>query len=140
MITLSIWVLNMKLFGFADKAGSLGVIISAMGCAGCFPALGSLGAAIGLGFLAGYEGLFLNTLLSVFASIALLANLIGWSQHKVHVRGVISLMGPLAVLLTLYPLWQYSWSTYLFYAGLVLMFATSILDLVKPAKASQCQV
>lgn len=130
----------MKFFGFADKAGSLGVIISAMGCAACFPALGSLAAAIGLGFLAGYEGLFINTLLPVFALIALLANLIGWFQHKVHARGIISLMGPLAVLLTLYPLWQYSWSTHLFYAGLVLMFATSILDLVKPVKASQCQV
>ena len=33
----------------ADKAGVLGSIASAMGCAACFPALASL-AAIGLGF------------------------------------------------------------------------------------------
>ncbi|OIQ88999.1 mercuric resistance protein MerC [mine drainage metagenome] len=35
----------------ADKAGAAGAIVSAMGCALCFPALASLGAAIGLGFL-----------------------------------------------------------------------------------------
>jgi hypothetical protein len=29
-----------------------------MGCAACFPAIASLGAAIGLGFLGKYEGLF----------------------------------------------------------------------------------
>lgn len=35
-----------------DKTGSLGALVSVMPCAGCFPALGSLGAAIGLGPLA----------------------------------------------------------------------------------------
>src|ERR1700693_5823293 len=39
----------------ADKAGALGAIVSAMGCAACFPAIASLGAAIGLGFLSHYE-------------------------------------------------------------------------------------
>lgn len=34
----------------ADKAGALGSIVSAMGCGACFPALASLGAALGLGF------------------------------------------------------------------------------------------
>jgi hypothetical protein len=29
----------------SDKAGSLGSIVSAMGCGACFPALASLGAA-----------------------------------------------------------------------------------------------
>lgn len=44
-----------------DKAGALGTIVSAMGCASCFPALASFGAAIGLGFLSQYEGLFITT-------------------------------------------------------------------------------
>ena len=38
----------------AGKAGALGSVISAMGCAVCFPALATLGGAIGLGFLAQY--------------------------------------------------------------------------------------
>ena len=45
-----------------DKAGSLGAVISAMGCAMCFPAIASLGAALGMGFLSQWEGLFINTL------------------------------------------------------------------------------
>lgn len=61
----------------ADKAGVLGSIASAMGCAACFPALASLGAAIGLGFLARWEGLFITTLIPLFAALALLANGLG---------------------------------------------------------------
>lgn len=129
----------MKIFGYTANLGSAGVIISALGCAGCFPALGSLGAAIGLGFLSKYEGVFINTLLPIFVSVALISNVFNWFQHKVHYRGVISLLGPLAVLATIYPLWQYNWSTYLFYVGLLFMFVVSILDIVKPARTPQCQ-
>jgi hypothetical protein len=50
----------------ADKAGALGSVVSAMGCAACFPAIASLGAAIGLGFLQEYEGLFISKLLPLF--------------------------------------------------------------------------
>jgi len=117
-----------------DKIGSFGAITSAMGCAACFPALGTLATSIGLGFLSSFEGIFINKLLPIFAVVALVANLWGWYNHRAHLRGVISILGPLAVLATLYPLWKYGWSTYLFYAGLILMFVVSIIDLVKPAK------
>jgi mercuric ion transport protein len=123
----------------AEKCGSVGSIVSAMGCAACFPALGSLAATIGLGFLASYEGIFINTLLPVFAGLALFANLVNWYQHRVHFRGLISVFGPIAVLATLYPLWQYGWSTYLLYSALALMLMVSILDIVKPAKAPLCR-
>jgi len=39
-----------------DKATALGAVMSAMGCAMCFPAIASLGAALGLGFLSRWEG------------------------------------------------------------------------------------
>ena len=45
----------------AGKTGALGSVVSAMGCAACFPAIASFGAAIGLGFLSQYEGLFTVT-------------------------------------------------------------------------------
>ena len=122
-----------------EKLGSLGAIISAMGCAACFPALGALGASVGLGFLSSYEGVLINKLLPAFAVIALSANLWGWTRHRVHYRGLLSVIGPIAVILTLYPLWKYGWSTYLFYSGLVLMFVVSIIDVIKPAP-SQCTI
>lgn len=122
-----------------EKFSSLGTIISALGCAACFPALGALSASVGLGFLSSYEGILINKLLPAFAIMALLANVWGWVHHRIHYRGLLSIIGPIAVLLTLYPLWKYGWSTYLFYLGLSLTFAVSIMDIVKPA-TSQCAV
>ncbi len=61
----------MKKFGLfaqiGDKFGTVGAILATMGCAMCFPALASIGAAIGLGFLAQWKGLFITTLLPLFA-------------------------------------------------------------------------
>jgi len=63
-----------------DKAGSIGALVSAMGCAMCFPAIASLGAAIGMGFLSQWEGVFINTLLPLFAVLALAMNILGSVQ------------------------------------------------------------
>ena len=117
----------------ADKAGSIGSIVSAMGCAMCFPAIASIGAALGLGFLSRYEGLFVNTLLPVFASIALIANALGYWSHRQWRRSVLGMIGLALVLATLYPLWEYGWSTFLFCAGLLFMLAVSIWDIASPA-------
>ncbi|MCL4113360.1 UNVERIFIED_CONTAM: hypothetical protein GTU68_027548, partial [Idotea baltica] len=117
-----------------DKVGVGGVILAALSCAGCFPALGALAATLGLGFLSQLEGLAINRLLPIFASIALAVNAYGWYQHRVHWRGVFAVLGPTAILATLYPLWHYGWSTYLFYVALALMLAVSVADLISPAK------
>ena len=65
-----------------DKTGALGTLVAAMGCSMCFPALASIGAALGLGFLSQWEGLFLDVLLPLFAGIALVANILGWFSHR----------------------------------------------------------
>lgn len=125
-----------------DKTGSLGVFTATLGCASCFPALGSFGAAIGLGFLHQYEGLFLNTLLPLFALFALGANLYAWFNHKIWYRALAGIAGPVMVLLTMYPLWAYDWSTYLLYAGIALMLIVSLWDIFSPAHkvCSSCEI
>lgn len=123
-----------------DKIGSGGVWIAALSCTACFPALGSLASALGLGFLSSFEGVAVNTLLPIFATLALFVNIYNWYCNKNHLRGVLSIFGPIAVLLTLYPLWQYGWSTYLFYFGISLMVVISVLDIVKPTKEITCKV
>ena len=115
-----------------DKVGSVGALVSAMGCAACFPALASLGASIGLGFLSAYEGVFINMLLPVFAIIVLVSNLFAWVSHRDYIRLIWGLLGPSMVLATLYLFWTDNWSTYMFYMGLVLMIAVSIWDIVSP--------
>jgi mercuric ion transport protein len=46
---------------------------------------------------------------------------------------VLGIIGPILVLLSLYPWFQYGWSTYATYTGLGLMVAVSIWDMVTPA-------
>lgn len=116
-----------------DKAGSLGAVVSAMGCAMCFPAIASLGAALGLGFLSQWEGLLVSTLLPLFAWVALLINALGWFSHKQWHRSLLGVSGPVLLLLSLYPLFQYRWSAYLTYSALALMVAVSLWDIFSPA-------
>lgn len=123
-----------RLVSALDKLGVGGVVIAALSCTACFPALGALAATLGLGFLSPLEGVAINTLLPLFAVTALLVNGYGWYRHRNFWRGLLSLLGPIAVLATLYPLWTYGWSTYLFYAALILMMVVSVTDLIRPAK------
>lgn len=116
-----------------DKAGSLGALVSVMSCAMCFPAIASLGAAIGIGFLSLWEGLFVNTLLPLFAWIALASNGLGWFSHRQWHRSLLGITGPILLLLSLYPWLQYDWSTYVTYLALALMVVVSLWDIFSPA-------
>jgi len=112
---------------------SLGALFSAMGCAMCFPAIASLGTAVGLGFLSQWEDLFLDTLLPAFAWLALVINALGWFSHRQWHRSLLGMAGPTILLLSLYPWFQYGWSSYATYLGIGVMLAISIWDLVSPA-------
>jgi mercuric ion transport protein len=119
----------------ADRAGLLGSIVSAMGCASCFPAIASLGATIGLGFLSQYEGLFIRILLPAFAGVALFANAVGWLNHRQWRRTVPGLIGALLVLAAVFVMRAYGErSGWLLYPGLAIMLARSLWDLFSPAK------
>lgn len=119
----------------ADKTGVLGSIVSAMGCTVCFPAIASLGAVIGLGFLSQYEGLLVRILLPVFAGIALLAQLIGGWQHRRWRRAALGATGPVLVLAAVFMMRASGHRTgWLLYPGLLLMVAVSIWDLLSPPR------
>jgi mercuric ion transport protein len=132
----------MRFSSLIDKSGTVGAIVAAMGCASCFPAIAALGASVGLGFLGHYEGLFINTLLPVFAGIALGANILSFFSHRIWYRLLAGIAGPSMVLATLYLFWADNWSTYLFYAGLAVMLAVSIWDIVSPPRraCASCEV
>ena len=115
----------------AGKTGALGSVVSAMGCAACFPAIASFGAAIGLGFLSQYEGLFIGILLPMFAGIALLANAIAWLNHRQWRR---TALGTILVLAAVFLMRAYGWqSGGLLYVGLALMVGVSVWDFISPA-------
>lgn len=124
----------MRLTSVLDKTGVIGAITAAAGCASCFPALGALGAALGLGFLAQFEGVFINTLLPIFVGVALAANVLSFFSHRIWYRLLAGIAGPAMVLATLYLFWTDNWSTYLFYAGLVVMLVVAVWDIVSPPR------
>ncbi|MBI2752376.1 MAG: organomercurial transporter MerC [Betaproteobacteria bacterium] len=123
----------------ADRAGVVGTVVSAAACPACFPALASLGGAMGLGVFAEYEGLFMTTLLPLFAGIALVANALGWLRHRQWRRSALGMLGPAMVLaaLLLFP-GQECFAT-LLYAGVACMVGVSLWDLFSPAN-KRCEV
>ncbi len=120
-----------------DKAGVVGAIVGSFSCAACFPAAASLGAAIGLGFLSQWEGLFVHWLIPIFAAVALLASMAGWFAHHQWYRSLLGSLGPVLVLVGVFGLTHHVLAKDLargiFYTGLVVMFFVSIWDLVNPA-------
>ena len=117
----------------ADKTGAFGSIVSAASCPACFPAIASLGAAAGLGFLSEFEGLFLTTLLPLFAAVALLANGAGWFSHRQWQRSLLGMIGPASVLAALLLFFGQWWTARLLYVGLAFMVGVSLWDLMSPA-------
>ena len=115
----------MRLTSVLDKTGVIGAITAAAGCASCFPALGALGAALGLGFLAQFEGVL---------GLALVANVLSFFSHRIWYRLLAGIAGPAMVLATLYLFWTDNWSTYMFYAGLAVMLAVAVWDIVSPPR------
>ena len=117
----------------ADKTGVIGAIIASFGCAACFPALGSLGAAIGLSFLSQYEGPFIRYILPLSALVVLAANLSSGLRHKTWLRLALGVIGPVLVLIAaLLMSLRGVRAEWVLYAGLALMIGVSILDLASP--------
>lgn len=117
----------------ADKTGALGSVVSAASCPGCFPALAGLGAAAGFGIFSGYEGLFLTTLLPLFAAVALIANAVAWLRHRQWHRSLLGTIGPAMVLAAMLLFFGRWWTADLLYTGLAFMVGVSLWDLLSPA-------
>ncbi|APZ42585.1 organomercurial transporter MerC [Acidihalobacter ferrooxydans] len=120
-----------------DKTGAVGAIVGSFSCAMCFPAAASLGAAIGLGFLSQWEGLFVHWLIPIFAGVALLATLAGWFSHRQWRRTLLGSIGPVLALIGVFGLTHHFLAKDLargiFYTGLIVMFLASIWDMINPA-------
>lgn len=135
--------MKINLTRWTDKTGVIGTIVGSFSCAMCFPATASIGAAIGLGFLSQWEGVFVNLLIPIFALIVLFANLAGWLSHRQWQRTLTGSIGPVMVLIGAFGLMGVFGMTHgflpaavargVFYAGLIVMFLAAVWDMIKPA-------
>lgn len=127
----------------AEKAGLIGTIVGSFGCTACFPALASIGAAVGLGFLGQWEGVLVRILVPIFAIVVLLANLAGWFSHRQWQRALAGSIGPVLALIGAFGLMGVFGMTHgflpaniargTFYAGLIVMVLVALWDLIRPA-------
>ncbi len=116
--------------------GVVGAVLSTMACPLCFPALASIGAAAGLGFLSHWERLFVKVV-PLFAVIVLAVNGLGRFRHRQWRRSALGMIGPSLVLI--------GWASFMsrilprgtasgvLYAGLAAMVVFAVWDLVSPS-------
>lgn len=116
-----------------DKAGFGGTLVAAAGCPACFPALAGIGASLGLGFLAQWEGILVGRVLPVIAILVILINIVGYFSHRQWHRTVLGLIGPVLVIIG-----ARTMSEFYLYPGLAFMLGVSIWDMVS-ARNKRCE-
>ncbi len=127
-----------------DKAGVVGAVVGSFACTACFPAIASIGGALGLGFLDQWEGISVRFLIPLFAIAVLLANLMGWRSHRQWHRALAGVAGPILALIGAFGLMGVFGMTHgflpadvargVFYAGLIVMIGVAAWDLVSPGR------
>lgn len=119
-----------------DKVGVVGTVVSTMACAMCFPAVGAIGAVVGLGFLSQWEDVFIDVL-PLFAVLVLVANGLGWFTHRQWRHSALGMIGPILVLIGwvsfMSEVLGHGSARVVLYAGLCVMVVFAVWDLVSPS-------
>ncbi len=116
-----------------ERSGTVGAIVAAILCPICFPKLALIGAALGLGVLAPYEGWFAAAA-QVFLLVALAGHVVAFRRHRD--RRVLALAA-LGVALVLGSLWLY-YVEALVYAGLAALIAATVWSAFAMRSCASC--
>ncbi len=115
------------------KFGTSGALLAAILCPICFPKLALVGALLGLGVLAPYEGWFAAAA-QVFLVVALLGHVVAYRRHRN--RWIAALAG-VGVALVLGSLWLFYVET-LVYLGLAVVSAATIWSVFAMRRCGSC--
>lgn len=96
-----------------DKLGTVGALVAAVFCPICFPKLALIGAALGLGALAPFEGWFVAAA-QVFLVLALAGHVVAYRLHRERWP---PLLAGASVLTVIVSLWVH-YAEVVVYAGL----------------------
>lgn len=116
-----------------EKLGTFGAVVAAILCPICFPKLALIGAALGLGVLAPFEGWF-AVASQVFLVVAVLGHLIIYRRHRNMGVPALALLG---VLLVLGSLWFHYVET-LVYLGLFAVTAATVWSVFALRRCVAC--
>lgn len=116
-----------------ERFGSIGTIIVAASCPGCWPLLIPIGSALGLGFLQPYEGIMMNIVFPIFVIVTLIGSYLGYRIHRTLFPLAVTGASVLLILIGFYG----GWHLVLMYIGILGILVGSVLGFL--AK-KQCKI
>ena len=117
-----------------EKTGTVGAVIAALACPICFPKIALIGAAIGLGALAPFEG-YIAIGVQVLFILALVGQVLSYPRHRNRWLLGLSVFAT-ALLFVAYYLYV---STALLELSLALLIGASIWLVVENRKCARCE-
>lgn len=111
------------MLGILEKVGSIGTFITAAACPVCWPLFASIGATLGLGILAPYEGVLMTIVFPAFILISVVGTILSFINHRTYLPLLVSLLSAALVLYGFYGGWHLT----LMYIGIFGLLAGSVL-------------
>lgn len=106
-----------------DKCGAVGSFLAAAACPACFPLLGIVGSAVGLGVFKPFEGIAFYVFQGLVL-LALIGNISAYLNHRKIFPLVIGVGSPLLIFFSLYGIYL----TWVLYTGLFGLLAAAVLN------------
>ena len=109
--------------GILEKVGSVGTFITAAACPVCWPLFASIGATLGLGVLAPFEGIMMTIVFPAFVIISIVGTILSFINHRTYLPLAVSLVSAALILYGFYG----GWNLILMYIGIFGLLAGSVL-------------
>ena len=117
-----------------EKFGTVGAVVAAAACPICFPKIALVGAAVGLGALAPFEG-YIAVGVQILFVLALVGQVLAYPRHRN--RWLLSLSGATTVLL--FVAYYVLPSSILLQISLAGLVAASVWLVVESRRCAKCQ-
>ena len=117
-----------------EKFGTVGAVVAAAACPICFPKIALVGAAVGLGALAPFEG-YIAVGVQVLFVLALVGQVLAYPRHRN--RWLLSLSGATTVLL--FVAYYVLPSSILLQISLAGLVAASVWLVVESRRCAKCE-
>jgi len=117
-----------------EKTGTVGAVVAALACPICFPKIALIGAAIGLGALAPFEG-YIALGVQVLFVLAFIGQVLSYPRHRNRWLLGVSVIATALLFVAYY---GYA-SSLLLEASLALLVAASIWLVIENRKCARCE-
>ena len=117
-----------------EKTGTVGAVIGALACPICFPKVALIGAAVGLGALAPFEGYIAMGVQALFI-LAFVGQMLAYPRHRNRWLLTLSALTTALMLVSYY---AFS-SSLLLQISLALLVAASVWLVMETRKCARCE-